>query len=86
MYLLLELLNGCIVGQVVRTYDREFFVTFFLDFALQCGVLSFQHSYLFQVVSKAIVQDFHGLFLITVDATITPATIIQKGTGVEVVD
>lgn len=74
-YLLLEFLDGSKVGQVIRTYDRELFVTLFLDFTLQFCVLSFQHPHLLQVVSKAVIQDLHGLFLVAVDAFTTPATI-----------
>lgn len=74
-YLLLEFLDGSKVGQVIRTYDRELFVTLFLDLTLQFCVLSFQHPHLFHVVSKAVIQGLHGLFLIAVDAFTTPATV-----------
>lgn len=84
-YLLLELFDGRIVGQVIRTQDRELFITLLLDFTLQFGVLSLQHSHLFKVASKAAIQDLHGLLLLTVDALTAPATVIHKGAGAEVV-
>lgn len=83
-YLLLELLNDSIVGRVIRTNDRELSVTLCLDFTLQFSVFLFQHSHFFQVVSEAVVQDLHGLFLMTVDAFATPATTIWRGAGVEI--
>lgn len=78
-YLLLQLFDGGEVGQVLRTHGRTLLIAHFPDPAFQGCILSFQLSYRFQIVSKAVVQELHGLFLMTVDSFPVPGTVIQTG-------